>query len=302
MFLANLDSLTLNSPLLWLPLLAAVLFSTGGLLLKRSAGYQVGIWRTTFISNLSTCTAIIPTFILGGNIPEWHYFWQPVVMGLIFVIGQMTTIIALTKGEVSIAGPILGLKIVLVAFFSTFMFAKPLPLNIWLACFLATLGIALLNMTEAKGTRKSVLLSILCAFIAAASYGLLDVLLQSWSGHWGIGRLLPLSFICGALLTLLFIPLFEGQLVKVPQGAWFWLLLGSGIIAINSLIIVCTIFYYGNAPTVNVLYSTRGLFGIILVVMIGKYIGVTDQTLYGKTFWYRITGAILICVSIYQLM
>ena len=67
----------------------------------------------------------VPFWLLGGTIPEFSLWWQPVVAGALFFAGQVFTLLALTTGDVSVATPVLGLKIVLVALLSVVLIGDP---------------------------------------------------------------------------------------------------------------------------------------------------------------------------------
>jgi len=288
----------LAGPLFWLPLLAAILFAHGAMLMKRSAHWRVDVWRTTFISNLITATSFMPWLLWGGRFPAALDLWQPLVVGSLFVIGQVTTMLALTKGEVSVATPVLGLKIVLVAIFSWLFIAGPLPANIWMASAIATLGVVLLNVAPRRSERASVGLSVLGALIAAAAFGLFDVCVQMWAPDWDLGVFLPTAFACSALLSLGFVPLFSAPLRRVPRRAWPWLAGGSLLIALQALAIVATVAIWGHATVANVVYSTRGLWGVLLVWLIGPRLGVHDASLTPPVLACRLAGALLLMVAI----
>ena len=52
-------------------------------------------------------------------------FYQPVLVGLLFVVAQLFTFLALQKGDVSVVTPVLGSKVLLVAFSRSFARARP---------------------------------------------------------------------------------------------------------------------------------------------------------------------------------
>lgn len=292
----------LLGPLFWFPMLAAILFAFGALLMKGSARWPVGVWRTTFVSNLTTATMFVPLLALEGRVPSWADLWQPFMVGALFVLGQVTALIALTRGEVSVATPVLGLKIVMVAVFSRLLIARPLPPQIWTASLLATLGVILLNVTPRRAARGSVTLSVACALIAAAAFGLFDVCVQMWSPDWGLGTFLPLAFAGSALLSMAFLPLFSDSLVRIPRPAWPWLGGGCLLIALQSFAIVCTVAQWGNATVVNIVYSTRGLWGVMLVWLIGPRLGVHDATLTRPALLCRLLGAALLMLAVLLLL
>ena len=104
----------LQSPPIQLSLLAAFLYAAGALIIKRSAELGVGVWRTAFVANLICALLFLPLLALGGEI-HVDLWWQPVVTGACFVAGQWLTFIAFERGDVSVATPVLGIKILLVA-------------------------------------------------------------------------------------------------------------------------------------------------------------------------------------------
>lgn len=284
-------------PVLWLPLLAAVLFALGGLLLKRSSAWPIGVWRTTFLSNLTTAAVFLPLLAWGGQIPSWMDLWQPAVVGLLFIVGQATTVLALTRGDVSIATPVLGLKVLLVAVFAALFVAQPLPADIWPAALLATAGVALLN---GGGSREHghVLYSIVLALVAAAAFALFDICVQQWAPAFGIGRFLPIMFAMVAAASLGFVPRLEGRLAAIPRGAWPWLALGCLIVAAQSFLIVVTVAVWKQAAATNVFYSSRGLWSVILVWLLGPALGVASARLSGRALVCRLAGAGLLLAAV----
>lgn len=299
--LGETESAVLAGPVLWLPLAAAMLFALGGLLLKRSAQWPIGVWRTTFVANMLAGIIFLPLLALGGNIPSWLDLWQPLVVALLYMLGQITTLLALTRGDVSVATPVLGLKIMMVAVFATFIIGRPLPAEIWTAAALATLGVMLLNASRGK-SHHHVAFSVGAALAGAAAFGMFDICVQIWAPPWGVGRFLPLAFGMSALLSLGILPLMEGKLSAIERPAWPWLAGGAALIALQSLLIVSTVANWGQAPVVNVAYSTRGLWSVLLVALIGQRLGVQDQSLRGWVLWSRLAGAALLLVSVLLLI
>ncbi|MCA9082057.1 MAG: DMT family transporter [Planctomycetaceae bacterium] len=278
--------------------MAAFLFALGALLLKRAAHWQIDTWRTSFVSNLSTAIVFLPLLFVPGTGQGTGLWWQPVVVGALFVLGQVSAIIALTKGEVSVAAPVLGLKIVMVALFAWLITGRPLPPSLWIAAALATVGVMLLNV-GAKGQNKgSVQISVVAALFSAMSFSLFDVCVQIWTPAWGLNRLLPLSFVAGATLSLPFIFLFKDRLRAIPTAARSWLAGGCLLIALQSLAIVMGVALSGQAAVANVFYSTRGLWGVILAWGIGPLLGVPDGGLQGRILWFRLGGATLLMLAV----
>ncbi|QDU95384.1 DMT family transporter [Lignipirellula cremea] len=297
MLLVDNAEVSLLGPQAWLPLLAAAMFSLGAMFLKRSNSWPVGVWRTTFLLNMSIAFVFIPSVLLGGELPPWTQLWQPLWIAVLFVVGQIATIWALTRGDVSVAAPVLGLKIILVAVLAWALTRSVLPPDLWAAAALATLGVILLNQ-GGSGKRDHVLLSVVCALISAGAFALFDICVQEWRGDWGLGRLLPLVFLFSSVLSLGMIPLFEAPLREIPRPARRWLAAGCGLLAVQSLGIVFAVALFGKAPIANVFYSTRGLWGVLLAWQLGPWIGVVEIGRGGSAIWFRLTGALLLLISV----
>jgi drug/metabolite transporter (DMT)-like permease len=167
-------------PLL-LPLGAAFLYVTAVLSLKRAAELGVGLWESTVVSNLFAALAFQVVLGFGGNWLPLSYWWQPVAVALLFLLGQSATLFSLQRGDVSIATPVLGVKILLVASFTTIFTAQSISWQLWVSAGLATLGIAALNHPGAHRAGANAKATILSAAFAAASFALFDVFVQKWS-------------------------------------------------------------------------------------------------------------------------
>src|SRR3954463_16191922 len=95
-------------------LIAAVFYAAGAMVVKRAAELGVGAWRTAFVANMIGALLYLPLLALGGT---WRpeLWWQPVIVALCYVGGQVLTFLSFDYGDVSVATPVLGLKILLVA-------------------------------------------------------------------------------------------------------------------------------------------------------------------------------------------
>ena len=199
-----------------LPLASAVIYVIEALLVKRSNEYGVGVWRTAFVSNLASAILFQLLLPLGGtvNVELW---WQPVVVAGVFMLGQIFNFLSLQRGDVSVATPVLGLKVILVALFSTLLLGHPVPLVLWAAAALSSLAIILLNLTGSRH-HHHVPLTILFAGLSAASFAAFDVLVQKWSPSWGPGRFLPVMMAIAAVMSLTLMPMFPAPLRAIPRA------------------------------------------------------------------------------------
>jgi drug/metabolite transporter (DMT)-like permease len=286
------------SPLLpiVLPLLAAVLYVAGVLLVKRAAEGGAGLWRMTSLSNLVSAALFTLLLPLGGTFHA-ELLWQPALVAVLFLAGQGLNFLALQRGDVSVATPVLGLKIILVAGFTTLLLATRVSLRLWAAAGLTSLALALLNRTDG-GPRHRVGATVLYAAGSAAMFAVFDVLVQRWSPAWGAGRFLPVMLGFVALLTLALETLFRTPGRAMPRAAWSWLLAGAVLLGLQSMLFVGTIARFGEATSANVVYSSRGLWSVVAVWAVGPWFGNRERHLGGRVLGRRLAGAVLMMAAI----
>ncbi|MDX1948073.1 MAG: DMT family transporter [Pirellulaceae bacterium] len=291
------DTPTTLPPLaLVLPLASAILYVIGALLLRRAADFGVGFWRTTFVANTICAVIYAPLLVMGGTW-HWNLVWQPMVAAVLFVGGSILSFLSINKGDVSIATPVLGLKIILVALFSTLLVGQGTSPRHWAAAALSTLAVALLNRTR-TAQHHHVTATILAAGSSAAVFALFDVLMQKWAPAWGVGRFLPLMLAFVVVLNLGLIPMFPAPLTKIDGAAWPWLLAGSIVMGVQSLMFVGSVSYFREATAANVLYSSRGLWSVVLVWLIGHWFHNAERKLGADILAWRLVGAGLLLVAI----
>lgn len=279
-----------------LPLLAALVYVVGALLAKRASEFGVGIWRTAFIANFISAALFALLLPFGGTVHA-NLLWQPALVAVFYLLGQFLNFLALQHGDVSVATPVMGLKIILVAGFTTLLLTSNVSVKLWIAAGLSSVAIALLN--RADGTpHHHVGRTILYAGSSATMFAVFDVLVQKWSPAWGLGRFLPVMLGFTALFSFVFVPFFHAPLREVPRVAWPWLLGGCGFIGLQSLIFVSAIAQFGSATTANVIYSSRGLWSVVAVWAIGHWFANREQHLGAAVLRWRLAGAVLMMAAI----
>ena len=224
--------------------------------------------------------------------------WQPFVVALLYVVGQVLTLTSLSQGEISVAAPVLGLKIVFVPIFLWLLGASLLPVSTWLACLGATLAVILLNSTDGSSERGKVLFSLATAMSGAAAFALFDVCVQLWSPAWGRSAFLPVMMGMSTLLSFVLFPLFQRPLRAIPRVAWPTLSGAAVLIALQAVAIVASVAFWEQVAVSNVVYSTRGLWSLAAVWLLGRYLGASDSGLTPRVFMLRAAGALLLFGSI----
>ena len=282
------------------PLAASLIYVAGALSLKRASQAGAGIWRTAFVSNVTTAIlfapmSLIPLFM--PDVPGPMPLWQPALIALAFVVGQACAMYALNKGDVSIATPVVGTKVIFVAFFATIILGNRLGWPVWVSAAMSAVGIGVLNRGSSGGT-KNIGRTVVASLAAAACYAIFDVMVRRWSPAWGSGRLLPLMFGIGAVLSLAMVPFFDGPALKISREAAVPLLVGSAVIALQSVLLITTITMVNRVTEINVVYNSRGLWSVVAVWLVGHWWGNTEMSAGGAKLGWRLAGAGLLLMAI----
>jgi drug/metabolite transporter (DMT)-like permease len=280
------------------PLIAALLYAFGALVLKRSSDLGVGLWRTTFVANIIVAALFSLLWLFGGPPVEKELLWQPGVIALCLFIGQLSQFLALEKGDVSVAVPVFGLKVILVAFFTPILIGEGVSVKLWIAAFLSVLGITFLNRKDVSQPPRNLLITFIAGGIGSVAFAVFDVLVQKWGPGWGVGRLLPCIFWINALLSFGLVFRFSAPLSAVPGKAWPWLLGGSVLLGAQSITFVSTIALFGRATSTNIVYAARGLLSVVLVWMIGHWFKNAEQHLGPTVMRWRLAGALMMMSAI----
>ena len=283
-----------------------MLFVLGLILFKRTSGAGVSPWTATFLANQWAALIFSSLWFLGGSDQPWTMLWQPAIIALLYILGQVFTFSAIEHGDVSVATPVFGTKVVLVAVLLAWLGGESLPVSIWFSAALAAAGIALVQWTgygtdhEARdpaSKRSRVTRTIVLALLAASSFAMFDVLLQKWAPLWGTGRILPIIFWITAILSLGFLPWFQMDKLR-DRGIRPLLLLGTLLIALQALCLVFTLAQFGDAARVNVVYAMRGMWGVVFAWAIAKKWGGREAHLPRVTLGARLIGATMLTLAV----
>jgi drug/metabolite transporter (DMT)-like permease len=190
----------------------------------------------------------------------------------------------------------------MVAALAYFMSGDRITTELWIAAGLATVAVALLGTSGGRASHGRVGFTAVCSVAAAASLALFDVLVQTWSPAWGVGRFMPLMILFAAVFSLLLIPRFEAPLREIDRSAWRWIVAGGGLIALQSVIFTSTIAVWGDAAIANVVYSSRGLWSVILIWLLGHWFSEAERKLGTRILTIRLVGAALLSTAIFLVL
>lgn len=290
----------MRSPALFMPLAAAMLYAVSALFLN-AAGKAGATGRvTTAFCNLLLALFFMQFYDWSGFPALASPFWPVILLGLFFVLGQAFTILALSLGEVSIVSPVMGLKVIFVNGILAVGLREMLPLRVWIAAALSVLGVAALQANPGRRVRAPHAGAAMgCALISSVFFAAADVVVQYWSPKLGFERFVPPAMGFSALFALLFL-LPEGAGIRRLSGAaWKYLVPGGILLAGQSLLLIFAIARYQQVAQLNIVYSSRGIWSVIFVWLLGHLFANGEFKEGGRIrVLYRLAGSILITVAI----
>jgi drug/metabolite transporter (DMT)-like permease len=284
------------SPML-VPLGSALGYAFAALMLKRGTE-GAGPWRVNFCTNWVQATLFSVFWLIPAeHAASFGNVSHAAISGTVFFIGQIFTFLALSRGDVSVATPVLGSKVIFVALFSAALGAETIGASTWLAVLLTGLATALLSIGQPHADRDAILRSLIYGFSAAAMYALTDITQQRWVRAWGFSHYIAMFFLTVALLSFTLIPLLRGDGLEVSAASWRWIIAGGSTLAVQACGVAWSIITIGATPT-NVLYNSRGLWSVVLVWTIGSWFGNAERGRGSAVMLRRFAGSLLLLGAI----
>jgi drug/metabolite transporter (DMT)-like permease len=281
------------------PLFSSVVFVLGMILAKQAIVRGASPWTGTFLGNLWLGLIWVGIAIYRGAVVPAEAWPDAAIIGLLFVCGQLFTYLAYQLGDVSVATPVLGVKVLMVALLTSILAHETVPSVIWISGALACVGIVLIQWTgrsvgtEDKPTRTG--LTILMALCAAFSLSLFDVCLQKWAkGTWDSFAFLPVMFGTAAVLSLGFLPKVDSLSRLRDIKATKWLLGGTLLMATQAMSMCYCLAHFGDAPRINIVYALRGLWGVLLAWLLAKVLRTNEASIDRRVMLRRLAGAVLL--------
>lgn len=279
------------------PVIAGFFFAVGILLLKRASSDGVNPWLLTFVCNLAFFGLIL-IVTPGFHIPEGVWF-QPLLSGTIFFIAQVCGFLAMNRGDVSIATPVFGSKVIFVGIFTVLLIGENIPWTLWLATILTAAALAIMAGGKSGGGHHHFFLTVTLALISAAGFGCTDVMTQKWGPLWNGRIFLFYSMSTCALLSFSLFPLFRKALFSTPMANWRWLIAGALVNAFQAILLYLAIVMFGKATQFNVLYNTRALWTILLIWLLGHWFQNHEFRTSYEVIIRRVIGALMILSAVF---
>jgi drug/metabolite transporter (DMT)-like permease len=284
-----------------IPLAAALLFPIATLALKRAMEINRDPLGTLFVANAITAFAFLPLFALDGKPMDPGLAWQPILAGVLFVIAQAAAYKSFQVGDLSVAVPAQGTKVLMVAGLTVVLLDKDVGWKLWAAAGLTVLAIVLLQDGEsarAGEARRRLFLTLGLALLASVSFAAFDVLVQKWSPLWGAFRFGPWAFVVQGLLSVGLLAFPGPRCRGYGHGAWSWLIFGSLAMASITMGLVLVIGLYGKATLVNILFNSRCVTEVIVVWAAGRWFANREAGAGRKVMVHRLSGGLCMLAAI----
>ncbi|MBC2604992.1 DMT family transporter [Pelagicoccus albus] len=284
-----------------IPIATGLIYTVATLCIKRATTNGVGPWRTTFVSNFVIFLVAFPFWFFGEPIEDFKTLFMPLVIGTGFFFGQVLTCLGIHKGDVSLLTPLLGMKTIMVAFMVSIGLGEDLRAEVWIGAVLSAVAVLLMSGSS-KVERKRALMTIAFGLGTSFSFAACDTAMQAYGSTLGFHKITAGTFTVVMAYSFLLIPFFSGSVRGISGRTWTWLLAGTSLLALQAAMMSYVFSVFGKAAVVNVIYSARGIWSVILVWAIGHWFSNDERNLGRAVLGRRLIGATLLATAIVVVM
>ncbi len=289
------------------PLFSSIVFVVGMMFAKYGIARGASPWTGTFLANLWLAASWAAFGLWHGELLPFAGWWQATLVGLSFLLGQVFTYLAFQHGDVSVATPIFGVKVIIVAAMVSLLAGESIAGTVWIGAFLATTGVVLVQSGTRSGaapgirtgeTTRRALLTVIMALAAATSLSLFDVGLQSWGRQWGASRFLPVMFVATGVLSCAVLPWTDRPARLTELKIARPMLVGTLLMAVQAMSMSWSLSVYGDATRINIVYALRGLWAVLLAWLLSRRFGGGEAHHSPRIMLTRLAGAVLLTASV----
>ncbi len=262
------------------PLAAAFVYSVGTAAMRTSSKAGVSPLTQLGVANITAAVLVVGAITLtsGFSVPEVsilesEWIWAP-IGAFVFVAGQSLTLLALWLGDSSVQTPLMGTKAVFVAIYTSLFFGEVLGPGIWIAVALVAVGVFFIGLQKRRVVNGW---TILAALGSSVVFAFSDVVVSQVGRRLGREPFLTTMLIVVGVVSVpfLFVPLVTKRRgrdkgrrrLRRPHPG---LVVGSALIGVQFAVVIWVLSTYGNAPRMNVLYATRGLWSVVLLFALNR--------------------------------
>ena len=266
-----------------LPLAAAIIYALGSIIIKRALKEGVTMDQSFHLTNLVLGAMFLPLLFFGKTSIDWSQIGKPLIIGASFFFAHWLTFIAIRRGDVSFVTPLMGTKVVFVAIGVVLLTGHIPSVPLMIAAVLTTIGIFVMGVADLKGGSHLVF-TVLVTLCSALVFGLFDVLASWWAADFGAMTLVAFGMGVVPAFTMI-LWFFQGCPALMPErkaAKWAWW--GAVMISLQAIAMGIGLTFFNDATGVNVVYASRGLWVIVLLVVFGRILGNSERHDTGRGF------------------
>lgn len=272
---------------------AALVYTAASLFLKSALERGASSAQVNVAVNVGMALIVQPLWLLERpDIPNAP-LWQPLVCAGIFFLGQICTFTALSKGDVSLATPLLGTKIIFVTALNMLLFQTAISARWWFAAIGASLAIALI--AGGGGRRgQAVGFTVTVSLVGAVLYSLTDVVIQHWGQTFDRPAFPPVMFGAAGLLSIIFYSATDRAAFRTPAAARMPLALGALLFGTQIVCFFFSLIWTKDATMANVVYSSRSVWSVAAAWAAGHLFSLRDLESGRSVMMRRLLGSLLL--------
>lgn len=279
-----------------LPLVAAMIYTVGSLLMKQALNSNVGAMRVLFLNHWIFFLFMIPAYLTGAGQEDWSLLWAPLLTGVFSAIGALLSILAVKYGDFSVATPLLGMKVLMVAALSA-VAGQAVPLSWWVAGILAMVAIFLLGRKPGQ-SGKSPWLTIGLTAGSCASFAAFDWLFGQYAKDFGFFQYTFWMQVVVVVSSFALIPFFSAPLRQLPKRVYTWVVPSMALMSLQFYLFTWSISEVGDATAANILYASRGMWSVVFVMFIGHWFDIHEAKAGLAVMLERLVGSGLMLAAI----
>lgn len=277
-------------------LIAAFFYSVSGLFTKQAMVQGCGPLRL-FMTQAWFGALVLSPFLFRGTPMPLSSGWQPLLAAVCWFSAYTLYVYTLRDGDLSIIGPVAGIKPVFNALLIALLLREPVPLSTWIACGLAALALFIMRTPSSHGSHsfgRTAIQTLIAVFLLA----LTDLCIQRWASAWGALRFSAFIFLGAALLSLGLIPKSGIKYRNLSPDARRLLLTGAFFACLPGICVGFAIGTFGHGAEVNITYSIHVLITLGIVWVFGRYFNNHEHTAGHGVFLRRTAGAVILLAAI----
>ena len=263
--------MTLPGGAVWLPLIGAVLHPLLGWCIQKGTSHGVRLSVLVAVANLVTGFIFLCYLSPNGGWEISGGDWWAVGNGVLFFLGQWFSTQSVKTGDLAVHSSALGMKVVIVGFFSILVGLEPSSWNLVCGVVLATLAVFLVSGGSTEGWRTH-RAPVGLTLAACLFFGINDFLTGWQSREIGPDRWLILMMGTSGIISIGLLCRRREQMVMLAGNPRITVVVvGAGLLlGLQALAVNLAFSRYGQPTLSNVVYSSRGLMAVLFLYLIGR--------------------------------